>query len=141
MGKKYSIVCAAEGAKPKGGELVVKSIDKKRTDPIKLGGIAEIVAANIELNTGLETRYTVLGHLQRGGTPTPFDRILSTKFGTYAINLAYKKKFGRMAALIGNEVKSVNIEEAIAKQKLVKIDTQAVLAAKAVGASFGTKDL
>ncbi len=141
MGKKYSIVCAAEGAKPKGGELVVKSTDAKRTDPIKLGGIAEVVAESIEVNTGLETRYTVLGHLQRGGTPTPFDRILSTKFGTYAINLAYKQKFGRMVALIGNEVKSVRIEEAIAKQKLVKIDDQAVLTAKAVGASFGTKDL
>ena len=104
MGKKYSIVCVAEGAKPKDGELVVKATDAKRTDPIQLGGIAEVVAKNIELNTGLETRYTILGHLQRGGTPTPFDRILSTKFGTYAIDLAYKNKFGRMAALKGNEV-------------------------------------
>jgi len=141
MGKKYSIVCVAEGAKPEDGELVVKATDSKRTDPIQLGGIAEVVAKNIELNTSLETRYTVLGHLQRGGTPTPFDRILSTKFGTYAIDLAYKKKFGRMAALIGNEVKSVKIEAAIAKQKLVKMNDQAVLAARAVGVCFGTKDL
>ncbi len=141
MGKKYSIVCASEGAKPQGGELVVKATDSKRTDPIQLGGIAEVVAKNIEINTGLETRYTVLGHLQRGGTPTPFDRILSTKFGTYAIDLAYKKKFGRMAALKGNEVRSVKIEDAIAKLKLVRMNDQAVLAAKAVGVCFGTKDL
>ena len=68
MGKKYSIVCVAEGAKPKGGKLVVKKTDAKRTDPIQLGGVAEVVAKNIEDNTGLETRYTVLGHLQRGGS-------------------------------------------------------------------------
>jgi len=141
MGKKYSLVCVAEGAKPKGGKLVVKKTDAKRTDPIQLGGVAEVVAKNIEDSTGLETRYTVLGHLQRGGSPTPFDRILSTKFGTFAIGLAIKKKFGRMAALKGNEVKSVTIENATKAQKLVKPTDQAVLAAKAVGVSFGTKEL
>jgi len=141
MGKKYSIVCVAEGAKPIGGKLVVKKRDAKRTDPIQLGGVAEVVAKNIEENTGLETRYTVLGHLQRGGSPTPFDRILSTKFGTFAIGLAIKKKFGRMAALKGNEVKSVTIESAIKAQKLVTPTDQAVLAAKAVGVCFGTKEL
>ena len=141
MGKKYSIVCVAEGAKPKGGKLVVKKTDAKRTDPIQLGGVAEVVAKNTEDNTGLETRYTVLGHLQRGGSPTPFDRILSTKFGTFAIDLAIKKKFGRMAALKGNEVKSVTIENAVKSQKLVKPTDQAVLSAKAVGVCFGTKEL
>ncbi len=141
MGKKYSIVCVAEGAKPKGGKLVVKKTDAKRTDPIQLGGVAEIVAKNIEDNTGLETRYTILGHLQRGGSPTPFDRILSTKFGTFAIDLAIKKKFGRMAALKGNEVKSVTIENAVKSQKLVTASDQAVRTAKAVGVCFGTKEL
>ena len=141
MGKKYSIVCVAEGAKPKGGKLVVKKTDAKRTDPIQLGGVAEVVAKNIEDNTGLETRYTILGHLQRGGSPTPFDRILSTKFGTFAIDLAIKKKFGRMAALKGNEVKSVTIENAVKSQKLVTPTDQAVRTAKAVGVCFGTKEL
>ncbi len=141
MGKKYSIVCVAEGAKPKGGKLVVKKTDAKRTDPIQLGGVAEVVAKNIEDNTGLETRYTILGHLQRGGSPTPFDRILSTKFGTFAIDLAIKKKFGRMAALKGNEVKSVTIENAVKSQKLVTASDQAVRTAKAVGVCFGTKEL
>ena len=141
MGKRFSIVCVAEGAKPKGGGLIMKAKDLKRTDPIQLGGIGEFVAKKISENTGLETRYTVLGHLQRGGSPTPYDRILSTKFGTNAIILAIKKQFGRMVALKGSEIKSVRIIDAISKQKLVKPNDQAVKAASAVGVSFGTKNL
>ncbi len=141
MGKKFSIVCVAEGAKPKDGEMVVQEIDNKRTDSIRLGGIAEHVSRKIKDNTGLETRYTVLGHLQRGGSPTPFDRILSTKFGTSAIELAIKKKFGRMTALKGMDIKSVKIEDAIANQKLVQPADAAVKAASAVGVSFGTEEL
>ncbi|AFN74669.1 phosphofructokinase [Melioribacter roseus P3M-2] len=141
MGKRFSIVCVAEGAKSKDGTMIMKGKDIKRTDPIQLGGIGEYVAKKISENTGLETRYTVLGHLQRGGSPTPFDRILSTKFGTQAIQLAIKGQFGKMVALKGNEIKSVRIVDAIAKQKLVKKTDQGVLAAKAVGVCFGTKDL
>lgn len=141
MGKKFSLVCVAEGAKEKNGEMIVKSTDKKRTDPIQLGGIGEYIAKKISQSTRLETRYTVLGHLQRGGIPTPFDRILSTKFGTNAIDLAVKRKFGRMVALKGTEIKSVKIEEAVLKQKLVSPEDQAVKAACAVGVSFGTKFL
>lgn len=136
-GKKFSLVCVAEGAKSIDGEMVVKSKDIKRSDPIQLGGIGAVVADNIEKNTGRETRVTVLGHLQRGGSPTPFDRILSTKFGAFAIELAASRKFGRMVSLKGNEVKNVKIADAINKQKLVKPDTQAVIVAKAVGISFG----
>lgn len=139
MGKRFSLVCVAEGAIPEGGKMVVKATDKKRTDPIQLGGIGEHVAKMINDNTGLETRYTVLGHTQRGGSPTPYDRILSTKFGTFAIDMAIKKKFGQMAALKGSEIKSVKIEDAITKQKLVKKTSQAVIAAQAVGVSFGTE--
>jgi len=136
-GKRFSLVCVAEGAKPIGGEFVTKGSDVKRTDPIQLGGIGKVVADNIEKNTGRETRVTVLGHLQRGGSPTPYDRILSTKFGSFAINLAAQKKFGKMVALKGSEIIAVNIADAISKQKLVKSDNQAVIAAKAVGISFG----
>lgn len=140
-GKRFSIICIAEGAKAIDGDIVVKAKDIKRTDPIQLGGVAELVTRMITNNTGLETRYTVLGHLQRGGSPTPYDRILSTKFGTYAIELALKKKFDRMVALKGNEITSVKIKEAIANQKLVKPTDQAVKAAVAVGVSFGTEKL
>lgn len=141
MGKRFSIVCVAEGAKPQGGQMITKARDIKRTDPIRLGGIGEFVSRKISENTGLESRYTVLGHLQRGGSPTPYDRILSTKFGTNAIQLAIKKQFGRMVALKGSEIKSVKIEDAISHQKLVKPTDQAVLAASAVGVSFGTEKL
>ncbi len=137
MGKRFSLVCVAEGAKPLGGELVTKGTDIKRTDPIRLGGIGKLVADNIEENTGRETRVTVLGHLQRGGSPTPYDRILSTKFGAFAIEMASKKRFGCMASLKGTEIVDVNIEDAIANQKLVKMDNQSVRAARAIGISFG----
>lgn len=137
MGKRFSLVCVAEGAKPLGGEMVTKGIDKKRTDPVQLGGVGKVVADQIELNTGRETRVTVLGHLQRGGSPTPFDRILATKFGAFAIEMASKKRFGCMASLKGTEIVDVKIEDAIAKQKLVKMDNQAVSAARAIGISFG----
>lgn len=140
-GKRFSIVCVAEGAKLKDGTLITKAKDLKRTDPIQLGGIGEYVAKMINQNTGLETRTTVLGHLQRGGSPTPFDRILSTKFGTNAIELVIKKQFGRMVALKGAEIKSVRIADAISRQKLVNPNDQAVKAASAVGVSFGTEKL
>lgn len=138
MGKRFSLVCVAEGAKPIGGELITRGSDIKRTDPVQLGGIGKVVADKIEEMTGRESRVTVLGHLQRGGSPTPFDRILSTKFGAFAIELAAQKKFGRMVALKGNEIKNVLIKDAISHQKLVSVDNQAVKAAKAVGISFGT---
>jgi 6-phosphofructokinase 1 len=140
-GKRFSIVCVAEGAKPQNGSLIVKKKDVKRTDPIQLGGIGELVAKMIGENTGLETRTTVLGHLQRGGSPTPFDRILSTKFGTNAIQLVMKRQFGRMVALKGAEIKSVRIADAISKLKFVSAKDQAVATAKAVGVSFGSEKL
>ncbi|MEE9348944.1 MAG: ATP-dependent 6-phosphofructokinase [Flavobacteriaceae bacterium] len=141
QGKRFSLVCVAEGAKAIDGKMIVKAKDIKRTDPIQLGGIAEHVSKMISDNTGLECRYTVLGHLQRGGTPTPYDRILSTKFGTYAITLAIKKKFGRMVALRGTDITSVTIEDAIKKQKLVSKKSQTVISAIKVGVSFGVEKL
>ncbi len=136
-GKKFSLVCVAEGAVAEDGELITKGQDMKRHYPNQLGGIGEVVGAKIEKDTGRETRVTVLGHLQRGGSPTAYDRLLSTKFGAFAIDLASRKRFGRMVALKGNEIKNVLIEDAIARQKLVKADDQAVFAAKSVGISFG----
>ncbi len=139
QGKRFSIVVVAEGAKAQNEEMVVKAKDIKRTDPIQLGGIAEHVSKRISENTNIETRYTVLGHLQRGGSPTPYDRILSTRFGTYAINLAMNKMFGRMVALKGSEITSVEIEDAIKQQKLVTAENQSVHSALQVGTSFGVE--
>jgi len=136
-GKRFSIVCVAEGAKSEDGDLVVKEMDIRRTDAKRLGGIGEMVAERIVEETGLETRFTVLGHLQRGGSPTPFDRILATKFGYKACELAAKGTFGTMVALQGTKIVAVPIKEAIAEQCLVPIDCDAVRAALALGTSFG----
>ncbi|MBI4428008.1 MAG: ATP-dependent 6-phosphofructokinase [Ignavibacteriales bacterium] len=137
QGSRFSIVCVAEGAKPAEGGLVVKEEDKKRTDPIRLGGIGELVGKNITESTGLETRVVVLGHVQRGGSPTPFDRILATKYGSMALQLASEKKFGHMVSLRGNDVMAVPVKEAILKLRTVPLDSQLILAARAVGTSFG----
>jgi ATP-dependent phosphofructokinase / diphosphate-dependent phosphofructokinase len=136
-GKRFSLICVAEGAKcPDIGE-VVHSYDVKRTDSKQLGGVGEFIARKITEGTELETRVTVLGHLQRGGSPTAFDRILATKFGVLACNLAAKGKYGLMVALRGATVEPVSIQEAIAKRNVVTPDNQMVLAARAVGTSFG----
>ena len=140
-GKRFSIICVAEGAKcPDVGEIV-KKYDKKRTDAKQLGGVGDYVAKTITESTDLETRVTVLGHLQRGGTPTPFDRVLATLFGVMACRLASEGCFGRMVALHGNRIESVTLHEATANLKLVTPDNQMVTTARSVGTSFGDADV
>lgn len=136
-GGRFSIVCVAEGAKPADGDIVVKEKDVKRTDPVRLGGVGELVGKQITEATGLETRVTVLGHLQRGGSPTPYDRILATKFGSMALQLASEGRFGYMVSLRGTEVIGVPVKEAIMKLRTVPADSQLILAARAVGTCFG----
>jgi len=137
LGARFSIVCVAEGAVPQDGEAVVREHDVKRTDPVRLGGIGELVARRITENTGLETRVTVLGHLQRGGSPTSYDRILASKFGFMALDAASRGEFGTMVSLRGTEVGTVRLEEATGKLRLVQLDSQVVNAARGTGISFG----
>lgn len=136
-GKRFSIICVAEGAKPEGSDVIVKSLDIKRTDAKQLGGVGELVGQRVEEATGLETRVTVLGHLQRGGSPTPYDRNLATRYGYMACELAANGEFGRMVALKGTTVESVTIKDAISKLRTVPLDCQEILAGRAVGTSFG----
>jgi phosphofructokinase-like protein len=136
-GARFSVIVVAEGAKPADGDIVVKETDKKRTDPIRLGGIGDLVGRRIQEETKLETRVTVLGHLQRGGSPTAFDRILGTKFGAIALQSASKGNFGKMVSLRGRDVVTVPLEDAIGRQRLVPPDSQLVFAARSVGISFG----
>ena len=89
---------------------------------VRLGGIGELIASEIEERTGYETRVSVLGHIQRGGTPTAFDRILGTRFGVKAVELVKNKKFGRMVALVGNKTVDVSIEGAVSVLKTVDMD-------------------
>lgn len=136
-GKHFSIVVVAEGAKEVDGKMVVSKIDKTSPDPIRLGGAGNKVAADIERLTGIETRVTVLGHLQRGGRPNPFDRLLSTRYGVKAVELAEDGNYGCMVALDGNEITSVSLEEAVGKLKLVDPKGELVMIAKSVGVGFG----
>jgi phosphofructokinase-like protein len=136
-GARFSIICVAEGAKPTDGQVIVKEKDDKRTDSIRLGGIWELVAARVQQETRLETRVTVLGHLQRGGSPSAFDRILGTKFGALALQAASRGEFGTMVSLRGRDVVTVKLEDAISRQRLVPPDSQLVFAARAVGICFG----
>ncbi len=137
LGKRFSLVVVAEGAKPEGGEMVyVRDVDDPN-DPIRLGGISKYVGDRIEDATGIETRYTILGHLQRGGSPTAFDRILATRFGVHAVEAVAGKKFGYMVGLRGQEIKTTPIKDAVAVPRRVKPDCDLVKTAAAVGTSFG----
>jgi 6-phosphofructokinase 1 len=136
-GAKFSIIAIAEGAKPKGGDISVREMDKKRTDPVRLGGIGELMAKRVEDETGLETRVTVLGHVQRGGSPTAFDRILATRFGAVALQAASRGEFGVMASLRNNNVVTVPLKDAVGRQRLIPPDSQLVFAARAVGTCLG----
>jgi 6-phosphofructokinase 1 len=136
-GKSFSIIVVAEGAKEKGGEMVVNKIDENSPDPIKLGGIGNRIADQLENLTGLESRVTVLGHLQRGGSPSPFDRVLSTRFGVAVIENIEKGNFGKMICLNGNEIETVTLEEAVGNLKTVNPEGEHVKIAKNIGLEFG----
>lgn len=136
-GKHFSIVVVAEGAKDKNGNMVVSKVVEDSPDPIRLGGIGNKIAGEIEELTGIETRVTVLGHLQRGGRPIPYDRILSTRYGVAAVELINQGKFGMMVSLKGNEITAVSLEEAVGKLKTVPPDGELIRIAKSVGVSFG----
>lgn len=117
QGKRFSIVVVAEGAKPKKGEVVVQRVVEDSTDPLRLGGIGYKVGNEIEKRTGLETRVTVLGHVQRGGSPSAFDRILATRFGSRAVELAMEGKFGRMVCLRGTEIRNCPLDRVGDRQR------------------------
>lgn len=121
-GKTFSIVVVAEGAQFKEGTVVIQDRKLDEFGHIRLGGIGETLAQEIEKRTGFETRVSVLGHLQRGGSPTAFDRILGTRFGVEAVELIKNKKFGRMAALVGNKIIDVAIEDAVRALKTVDME-------------------
>jgi len=117
-GKKFSIIVVAEGAKFKEG-LVLQEEKLDSFGHVRLGGIGDALAKEVEKRTGFETRVSVLGHIQRGGTPTAFDRVLGTRFGIKAVQLINEKKFGFMASLQGNKIIEVPLESAVASLKLV----------------------
>jgi 6-phosphofructokinase 1 len=136
-GKRFSIVVVAEGAKPKGGDIVIKRIVKKSSDPIRFGGIGFVLEKQIEKMTDLETRTVIMGHLLRGGSPTPFDRILATRLGTKAVDMIEDKKFGYMVGVKGNTLVNVSLKEVAKGIKTVPLNHPMIKAARALGTCFG----
>jgi 6-phosphofructokinase 1 len=117
--------------------MVVQKRVEDSFDPIRLGGIGNLVAQEVEAATGKETRVTVLGHLQRGGSPTAFDRILATRYGTGAVNLVAEGKFGRMVCLKGQNIESVPLETALGEMHTVPVDGELVRVARQLGICLG----
>ena len=136
-GKRFSIIVVAEGAKPKDGDMVVAKTIENMPDPIRLGGIANVLAEQISTTTDLDCRYVVLGHVQRGGTPTPFDRALATGFGFEAIDRLMKGVKNHLVVMKDGKLDSVPLAEIAGKIKTVPRDHKLVQAGIAVGTSFG----
>lgn len=137
-GKLFSIICVSEGAKIIGEDVVVAKIVEDSPDPIRLGGIANVLASKLESKiTQHEIRSTILGHTQRGGIPSTYDRILSTKYGAGVIDLIQEEKFAHMVSLQNDEIIAMPLEEVIGKNKFVDEYNSLVKVARDIGVSFG----
>lgn len=136
-GSRFSIVVVAEGAFSRNGDKVVKIPGAENLGVERLGGIGAFVADEISRRMQLETRVVVLGHVQRGGTPSPFDRILGSRFGVKAVELIAQKRFGRMVSLMGRTVGDVEIVDAVDSLNRVDPDGDLVRAAEAIGIMLG----
>lgn len=135
-GRHFAIVVVAEGAKPIGGEMVLRERRSAGASD-RLGGIGQQVADGIAQRTGKETRSLVLGHLQRGGTPTTFDRLLALRFGSAAVRAIAEGEFGVMVAYHPPTVERVPLADVIGKMKQVPVDSGIILTARHLGISFG----
>jgi phosphofructokinase-like protein len=138
-GKRFTIVVVAEGAKPKGGDIVIKRIIEESTDPVRLGGIGSVLASQIEKLTGIESRAVIIGHLQRGGSPTPFDRILATRSGTRAVDMLERERYGYVVGVKSNSLIEIPLEEVARGQRKVPLDDPLIQSARSVGTCFGDK--
>ena len=135
-GRHFSILAVSEGSHPKGGQQVYK----KASDELyvaRLGGIGQAVGKFVEGVCKAEARVTVLGHIQRGGTPTAFDRWLATHYGAAAVRLAAKEKFGEMVSLNGDLIEHLPLKDALANEKRVDVNGGEILRARGLGISFG----
>ena len=140
IGKKFSIIVVGEGAKPIGGDIVIKRMIQNSPDAIRLGGISNQIAAQVEGLINVEARVTILGHLLRGGSPTARDRMLATSFGVEAARMVARNEYNRMVVLRGNDIGSVPIEEVAGKIRKVTPDHRWLRAAQALGLSVGVAD-
>ncbi len=137
MGKNFSIVVVGEGARAIGGEVVVKRTVKGSPDTIRLGGISYQVASQVEGLINIECRVTILGHLLRGGSPTAFDRILATRFGTEAVHMVSRRAFGEMVAMKKGEIGTTPIKEVAGVQRTITPDHPLLKTAQSLGVCLG----
>jgi 6-phosphofructokinase 1 len=135
-GRNFAIVVAAEGARPEGGEASFVEGTRPGAEA-RYGGIAERLAREIAERTGRETRALVLGHLQRGGSPTAYDRLIALRFGAAAVRCVENGQFGTMVALDPPEIRAVPLDEAISHMKMVPVHSDTVQTARDLGTSFG----
>jgi len=136
-GKRFSIIVVSEGARPKGGKVVVQRMVKESTIQARLGGVGLMLGEQLEKMTGLETRTVVMGHLQRGGSPTAFDRVLATGLGTAAADLVERNEFGYMSAVQKGEIVSVALKDVARGSKTVPLDHPLIKSARSIGTCFG----
>jgi len=136
-GKHYSIVVVAEGARAEDGEVICKGMGEVGRTEVVLGGIGEWVAEQIRTRLGKDTRSLVLGHLQRGGSPTTFDRLLALRFGAAAVRLAEQRIFDHMVAWVPPNMTAVPIAEAIRRRKKIDLDSDKVQTARDIGICLG----
>lgn len=139
-GQHFTIICIAEGASPADGDIVTREVGSRASTP-RFGGIAHQLADKLRSVLRSEIRTSILGHIQRGGTPTAYDRNLATAFGAYAAAMVSRKEFGKMVALQNNSLTAVPLEQVAGKNRLVPLDSPMIAAAHAVGTSFGSKDV
>ncbi|MCL4786384.1 MAG: ATP-dependent 6-phosphofructokinase [Verrucomicrobia bacterium] len=135
-GKRFTLIVVAEGARERGKDFVTSGPEEKQREA-RLGGIGAVVADEVQKRTGKETRVCVLGHLQRGGAPTTFDRLLCTRFGARAVQLIAEEKYGYMVALRPPDTVAVKLTEAIGRLRTVPLEGDIVQTARALGISFG----
>ena len=136
-GRTYTILCVSEGAAPAGGTQYVQRHVESAPDPIRLGGIAEALAREIEAAFHVDTRATTLGHIQRGGTPTSTDRVLATRYGCEAVNLLMRGAEGKVVVWRDGTITHVDTAEVANRQRRVPADHPLIASARAVGTSFG----
>jgi ATP-dependent phosphofructokinase / diphosphate-dependent phosphofructokinase len=136
LGARFSIVVVAEGARPIGGAVTLQE-QARSGHSERLGGVGVVVAAALQQKTGKETRSVVLGHLQRGGAPTAFDRVLATRFGGKAVELIARQNFGKMVANNPPDIVPIPLGDVVGKTKTVPLDYDLLTTAKAIGVTFG----
>jgi len=135
--QRYTIICIGEGAKARGGDVTVREQVAGSPDPVRLGGVGHVLRLQLQPLLSSEVRTTVLGHVQRGGDPTPFDRVLATRFGHHAAELVLARRFGEMVTLHGARIASVPIARVANVQRTVTLDHELVAMARDIGVCLG----